>query len=93
MAWIVVGETLLVRSAELEGLISIREDKEVHGRFGLALTVPRVAPPKGTLTLADTPFVHVPHDFVRSFRSYNSTSASSSDLGRVRSRMPPRILG
>ena len=31
LAWIVVGETLLVRFAELEGLISIREDKDVHG--------------------------------------------------------------
>ena len=50
LAWIVVGETLLVRSAELEGLICIRGDKDVHGSFGLAfllfLTVPSVPPPK-----------------------------------------------
>jgi hypothetical protein len=44
LAWIVVGETLRVRTAEPEGLISIRGDINVHGIFEidlLLLTVPR----------------------------------------------------
>ena len=81
----------MVRSAELEGLISIRGDKDVHGSFGkaflLLLTVPSVPPPEKNSTLADTVLVHVPREFLRSSRSSNSTSASSSDLRRVRSRM------
>jgi len=48
--WIVVGETLQVQSVELEGLISIRGDIDVHGTFEiiffLLLTVyrPRKTP-------------------------------------------------
>jgi len=53
LAWIVVGETLRVRSAELEGLISIRGDIDVHGTFEivffLLLTVPR---PRKTFNIA-----------------------------------------
>ena len=48
-----VGEALLARSAEFEGLISIRWDKDVHGSFGLAflllLAGPSVPPPKKNL--------------------------------------------
>jgi len=53
LAWIVVGETLRVRSAELEGLIFIRGDIDVHGTFEivfvLLLTVPR---PRKILNIA-----------------------------------------
>ena len=77
LAWIVVGETLLVRSAELEGFISIWGDKDVHGSFGLAflllLTAPNVPLPEKNSTLADTVFVHVPGEFIQLSRSSNST--------------------
>lgn len=53
LAWIVVGKTLRVRSAELERLISIRGDTDVHGTleivFFLLLTAPR---PRKTLNIA-----------------------------------------
>ena len=83
LAWNVVRETLLARSAELDGLISIRGAKDVHGSFGLAflllLTVPSV---QKTSTPANTVFIRVPREL-----SFNWTSASSSDLRRVKSRI------
>ena len=80
---------LPARSAELEGLTSIRGDKDVHGSFGLAflllLTVPNVPHHQKTSSLADTVFIHVPREL-----SFNSTSASSSGLRRVKSRISSR---
>jgi len=53
LAWIVVGETVRVPSAQLEALISIRGDIDVHGTFEivffLLLTVPR---PRKTFNIA-----------------------------------------
>ena len=40
LAWIEVGETLRVQSDELEELISIRGDIDVHGTFEIVFSYP-----------------------------------------------------
>ena len=49
------------------------------------LCIPLVPTTRKTTTLADTIFVHVPHELWQSLRSPNSSSALSSDIRRVRS--------
>lgn len=65
LAMIVVGEILRVQSAELEELISIRGDIDVHETFEivffLLLTVPRPRKPSTSPRF----FVHVPHELWR----------------------------
>ena len=53
LAWIEVGETLRVQSDELEELISIRGDIDVHETFKIIFILLRTVPrPRKTLNIA-----------------------------------------
>ena len=69
-------------TARLDGLTSIRGDVDVRG----TVKIVSFTTTKRTTTLADTVFVHSPHELCRLSRNSNSISASSSDIRRVRSR-------
>ncbi|EDR04626.1 uncharacterized protein LACBIDRAFT_304308 [Laccaria bicolor S238N-H82] len=61
-----VGESCPARSAELEGMISIRGDVDARGTiviaFLLLLTVPSVPPPKKKPPPSPRLFVHALHE-------------------------------
>ena len=69
-------------SAGLAGLTSIRGDVDVRGTVKIVF----FPTTRKTTTLADTIFVHIPHELWRLSSSSNSISASSSDFRKVRSR-------
>ena len=79
-----------MRFTELEALASIRGDVDVRRTIEIVFLALLSRHKIKTSTIADTVFVHVHHEFVRSSRSCNSISASSLGFRRVRSRMSSR---
>ena len=61
----------------------MREDVDAYGTVKIVFFPLLSHHQKKTSTLGEAVFVHVPHEFVRSSRSSNSTSASSSGLRRI----------